>query len=133
MAVGNIVGSNIFNIGFVLGLPAIIFGEGIPVPSAAIALDMPLMLGAAFALLPIAFTGFVIARWEGGMFVALYVAYTAYLVLASTEHDAAEGFTTIMLWFVMPLIAVTLIAVTSYEAGLLKERSANKRAGIKEK
>jgi cation:H+ antiporter len=126
MAVGNIVGSNIFNIGLVLGLPAIIFGEGIPVPSAAIALDMPLMLATAIALLPIAFTGFVIARWEGGMFVALYVAYTAYLVLASTQHDAAEGFTTIMLWFVLPLVAVTLIAVTSYEAGLLRERARDK-------
>jgi len=126
MAVGNIVGSNMFNIGLVLGLPAIIFGEGIPVPSAAIGLDMPLMLAVAIALLPIAFTGFVIARWEGGMFLALYVAYTAYLVLASTEHDAAEGFTTIMLWFVLPLVAVTLIAVTSYEAGLLRERAKSR-------
>jgi cation:H+ antiporter len=60
------------------------------------------------------------------MFVALYVAYTAYLVLASTEHDAAEGFTSIMLWFVLPLVAVTLIAVTSYEAGLLRERVKNR-------
>ncbi len=129
MAVGNIVGSNIFNIGFVLGLPAIIFGEGIPVPSAAIGLDMPLMLAVAIALLPIAFTGFVIARWEGGMFVALYVAYTAYLVLASTENDAAEGFTSIMLWFVLPLVAVTLVAVTSHEAGLLRERARNRASG----
>lgn len=124
MAVGNIVGSNIFNIGIVLGLPAIIFGEGIPVPAAAIALDMPLMLATAIALLPIAFTGFVIARWEGSMFVALYVAYTAYLVLASTQHDATGGFTAVMLWFVLPLVAVTLIAVTSFEAGLLRERSS---------
>jgi cation:H+ antiporter len=55
MAVGNIVGSNIFNIGLVLGLPAILFAEGIPIPDAAIALDLPLMLAAAVALLPIAF------------------------------------------------------------------------------
>jgi cation:H+ antiporter len=123
MAVGNIVGSNIFNIGMVLGLPAIIFGEGIPVPTAAIALDIPLMLAAALALLPIAFTGFVIARWEGSLFVALYVAYLLYVVLASTEHDAAAGFTTIMLWFVLPLVAVTLIAVTFYEIGLRRGRA----------
>ena len=122
MAVGNIVGSNLFNIGLVLGLPAIIFVDGIPVPSAAIALDLPLMLAAAVALLPIAFTGFIIARWEGVMFVALYTAYTLYLVLASTEHDAAQGFTIIMLWFVLPLLAVTIIAVTSYEIGLLRGR-----------
>lgn len=122
MAVGNIVGSNIFNIGMVLGLPAIIVGQGIPVSPAAIALDLPLMLAAAIALLPIAFTGFVIARWEGALFVALYVAYTVYLVLASTEHDALEGFTGVMLWFVLPLIALTLVVFTAFEVGVLRGR-----------
>lgn len=123
MAVGNIVGSNIFNIGLVLGLPAILFAEGIPIPDAAIALDLPLMLAAAVALLPIALTGFIIARWEGSLFVALYIAYLLYLVLASTEHDAASGFTTIMLWFVLPLVAATLIAVTAYEIALHGRRA----------
>lgn len=127
MAVGNIVGSNIFNIGMVLGLPAIIFGGGIPVPAAAIALDLPLMLAAAVALLPIAFTGFIIARWEGALFVVLYVTYTLYLVLASTEHDAADGFTTVMLWFVLPLVAVTLIVVTSFEVGIYRGRALKAR------
>ncbi|MEN9955057.1 MAG: hypothetical protein RLZZ41_721, partial [Actinomycetota bacterium] len=126
MAVGNIVGSNIFNIGMVLGLPAMLFGQGIPVAQAAIAIDVPLMLATAVALLPIAFTGFVIRRWEGSLFVLLYVSYTVYLVLESTEHDAATGFSTIMLWFVLPLVAMTLVAVTSYEFGILKERKAKK-------
>lgn len=128
MAVGNVVGSNIFNMGMVIGLPAIFFGEGIPVVAAAIAIDLPIMLAASVALLPIAFTGFIVARWEGALFVVLYVAYTLYLVLASTQHDAAEGFTTIMLWFVMPLVAVTLIAVTSYEFGILRGRNASKKS-----
>ena len=130
MAVGNIVGSNIFNIGLVLGLPAIIFAEGIPIPDAAIALDLPLMLAAAAALLPIAFTGFIIARWEGSLFVALYIAYLLYVVLASTEHDATSGFTTIMLWFVLPLVAMTLVAVTAYEIGIYPGRTivAKKKA-----
>ena len=128
MAVGNIVGSNIFNIGLVLGLPAILFAEGIALPSAAIALDLPLMLAAAVALFPIAFTGFVIARWEGALFVALYVAYLLYVVLASTEHDAATGFTSIMLWFVLPLVGITLVAVTSYEVGIYRGRAIARRA-----
>jgi len=127
MAVGNIVGSNIFNIGMVLGLPAIIFGEGIPVPSAAVALDLPLMLAATLALVPIAFTGFIVARWEGTLFVVLYGAYLAYVVLASTQHDALEGFTTVMLWFVLPLVAVTLIAVTSYEFGVHRGRKTARK------
>ncbi len=127
MAVGNIVGSNIFNIGMVLGLPAIIFGQGIPVPAAAIALDLPLMLAAAIALLPIAFTGFIIARWEGGLFVALYIAYTVYLILASTQHDALEGFTDVMLWFVLPLVGLTLVVFTSFEVGLQSGRRRARR------
>ena len=124
MAVGNIVGSNIFNIGMVLGVPAILFGDGIPVAAAAIAIDIPLMLAAAVALLPIAFTGFIVARWEGALFVALYVAYTLFLVLDSTQHDAAGGFTNVMLWFVLPLVAITLLALSSYEVGVIRKRGS---------
>ncbi|WP_298044944.1 calcium/sodium antiporter [uncultured Citricoccus sp.] len=124
LAVGNVVGSNIFNIGVVLGLPALISWEGIPVSSAAVAFDIPVMLAAAVALLPVAFTGFTVARWEGALFVALYLAYTGYLVLAATEHDALEGFTAVLAWFVLPLIAMTLIAFTAYELGLWKGQRA---------
>jgi len=130
MAVGNIVGSNIFNIGMVLGLPAVLFREGIPVPAAAIAIDLPLMLAAAVALVPIAFTGFIVARWEGAFFILLYVAYTLYVVLAATEHAAAEGFTTVMLWFVLPLVAITLIAVTAFEVGIYRGRALTKKDGV---
>jgi cation:H+ antiporter len=126
MAVGNVVGSNIFNMGMVIGLPAMFFGEGIPVNAAAVSIDLPLMLAAAVALVPLAFTGFIVARWEGALFVLLYIAYTLYLILASTEHDAAVGFSAIMLWFVLPLVAMTLIAVTSYELGVLKGKRDQK-------
>ena len=85
------------------------------------------MLAASVALLPIAFTGFVVARWEGLLFVLLYTSYTLYLILASTQHDAAEGFSGIMLWFVLPIVAMTLVAVTSYEFGILRERRAQRK------
>ena len=122
MAVGNVVGSNLFNIGLVLGVPALIFGDGLPVAGGAIAIDLPLMFAAAIALLPIAFTGFIIARWEGGLFLLLYVSYLTYLVLDSTGHDAADGFSAAMLTLVAPLLVATLIAVTSYEIGRNTER-----------
>ncbi|EYT48449.1 calcium/sodium antiporter [Kocuria sp. CPCC 205231] len=122
LAVGNVVGSNIFNIGVVLGLPALISPGGIPVSGAAVALDIPVMLAAAVALLPIAFTGFAVARWEGALFVALYAAYTGYVVLAATEHDALEGFSWTMAWFVLPLVALTLAVFTAYEIGLHRGR-----------
>ena len=124
MAVGNIVGSNIFNVGLVLGIPALLVTEGIPIPSAAISVDIPIMIAAALALLPITFTGFAIARWEGGLFVLIYIAYVVFLIFDATGHDAATGFTNLMLWFVLPLIAATLIAVTFYEIGVFKGRKS---------
>lgn len=117
LAVGNIVGSGIFNIGVVLGLAGVVAADGVPVPPAAIALDIPLMIAAAVALLPVAFTGLAIARWEGALFVALYVAYTAYVLLAATEHDALQGFSAVMLGFTLPLVALTLVVLASFEAG----------------
>jgi len=115
MAVGNIVGSNIFNVGLVLGLPSILFSQGLGVSLSAVAIDMPLMLAASIALLPIAFRGFKIARWEGFFFLSMYAAYMTFLVLDSTDHDATAGFSTIMLWFVLPIVAVTLGALTVFE------------------
>jgi cation:H+ antiporter len=116
LAVGNVVGSNIFNIGLVLGLPAIISAGGLPVADAAVALDIPLMIAAAVALLPVAFTGFAISRWEGVLFVALYLSYTAYVVLSATEHDALDRYSTIMLSFVLPLVGLTLVVLAVFEA-----------------
>lgn len=106
MAVGNVVGSNIANIGLVLGLSGVFAPDGIPVAPASLALDLPLMIAAALALATVAFTGHRIVRLEGLVFLGLYLAYLAYVVLASAEHDALRGFTTVMVWFVLPLVVV---------------------------
>jgi cation:H+ antiporter len=122
IAVGNAVGSCLANIGLVLGLPSLLAPGGLPVPSAALAVDIPLMIATALALLPVIFTGFVIARWEGGLFVLLYASYTTYLVLNATEHDAEQGFSAVMLLFVLPLVGLTLVLLAVYEAGVLRGR-----------
>jgi cation:H+ antiporter len=115
LAVGNVVGSNIFNIGAVAGLAAMISPTGLPVPESALALDIPLMIAASVVLLPLAFTGSVIARWEGGLLVALYVSYLLYTVLAAAERPILQGFTTVMLWFVTPLVVLTVISTVVHE------------------
>jgi cation:H+ antiporter len=108
IAVGNVVGSNIYNILAVLGLTAVVAPGGVAVPSAALAFDVPVMIAVAAACLPIFFLDGRIARWEGALFLGYYVAYTLYLVLDATEHDALSDFSAIMLAFVIPLTVITL-------------------------
>jgi cation:H+ antiporter len=109
IAVGNIVGSNIFNILAVLGLASLIASDGVNVSPAALRFDIPVMIAVALACLPIFFTGHTIARWEGALFLGYYAAYTLYLILDATEHDALPGFSVIMIAFVVPLTVVTLL------------------------
>ncbi|PRZ07814.1 cation:H+ antiporter [Isoptericola sp. CG 20/1183] len=122
LAVGNIVGSNTFNIGAVLGLTAVIAPGGIDVDPAAVHFDLPLMVAVALALLPVAFTGQLIRRWEGALFVALYLAYVTFVLLAAAEHDATQPFGSAMLGFVLPVTAVWLVALAAYELGLRRGR-----------
>ena len=111
IAVGNVVGSNIFNILGVLGLTAAFAPGGLPVPPAMIAFDIPAMLAVAIACLPIFFTGNLIARWEGGLFFALYVAYTTYLILAAKQHDALSTYGFVLGTIVLPLCALTVCII----------------------
>jgi len=111
IAVGNVVGSNIFNILAVLGMAALVAPRGIAVPPAALHFDLPIMTAVAIACLPVFFTGNVIARWEGALFLGYYVAYTLYLVLAATHHASLPLLRIAMLWFALPLTALTLAAI----------------------
>jgi cation:H+ antiporter len=127
LAVGNVVGSNIFNIGAVAGMAAMISPTGLPVPESALALDIPLMIAASVVLLPLAFTGSVIARWEGGLLVALYVSYLLYTVLAAAERPILQGFTTVMLWFITPLVVLTVISTVIHEISRRRAVAAQTR------
>jgi len=121
IAVGNVIGSNIFNILGILGLTSIVAPNGIAVASSALTFDIPVMIAVAVACLPIFISGLMIARWEGVVFLGYYVAYTAYLLLDATGHDALPAFSVIMLYFVLPITAVTLtvVAVRSIKQGRL--------------
>ena len=111
IAVGNVVGSNIFNIMAVLGMSAIVAPEGITISDIALYFDIPIMIAVAVACLPIFFTGNVISRWEGGLFLGYYLAYTLYLILSATGNDILPIFNIAMLWFVIPITALTLMVV----------------------
>ncbi len=112
IAVGNVVGSNIFNLLFVLGGAALFTPSGIVVPASVNGFDMPVMLAVAVACLPIFFHQGSINRWEGGVFFAYYLAYTLYLVLNATQHDMLPLYSDIMMRFVLPITVLTIGVVT---------------------
>ena len=77
IALGNIVGSNIFNILGILGITTLV--EPIVVPYTAVALDLWVMLGLSVLLFPFLMTGLRLGRREGGVLLVLYLFYVAYL------------------------------------------------------
>jgi cation:H+ antiporter len=111
IAVGNVIGSNTFNVLGVLGLSGVAATGDLSVPPAMVNFDLPVMLAVAVACLPIFFTGHLIARWEGAVFLAFYVAYTVYLILAAQQHDALGAFSGVMTSFVLPLVVLTIVVV----------------------
>lgn len=108
IAVGNVVGSNLFNLLGIGGIAALVTPGGLEVAASLVRLDLPVMVAVAFACLPIFATGHRIARWEGALFVGYYAAYVSYLILASTQHAALPPFSGVMLGFAMPITVVTL-------------------------
>ncbi len=115
IAVGNVVGSNIFNILVVLGIASMASPQGVHISAAALRFDIPLMIAVAIACLPIFFTGNRIERWEGLLFVGCYAAYTAYLIMDAINHDQLPLFSTILGMFAIPLTVLTLVIVTVRE------------------
>jgi cation:H+ antiporter len=109
IAVGNVVGSNVFNIMGVLGMSGALAPDGLPVSLAALQVDIPVMIATALACLPIFFTGHLIARWEGGVFLAYYVAYTLYLILSATDAEVLRTYQWVMFGLVIPLTVLTLV------------------------
>jgi len=114
IAVGNVVGSNLFNLLSVLGLTGLVSADGIRVTDDSLRIDLPVMLAATIVLVPIIWNGFKIERWEGVLFVGFYVLYVAFLVLDANEHSAAGTLGTAAL-IVVPLVVLGF-SVTGVQA-----------------
>lgn len=111
IAVGNVIGSNIFNILGIVGVAGLIAPDGIAVAPSVLRFDLPVAIATCIACLPVFFTGHTISRWEGGVFLGYYAAYTGYLILAAKDHDSLPMFSMIMMWFVIPLTLLTTVIV----------------------
>jgi len=109
IAVGNVVGSNIFNLLGVLGSAALVSPGGISVSTGALTFDIPLMIAVTLVAVPILFSGWVVARWEGALFLLWYVAYTSWLVIDATAHPGEDELTLALLGFALPFTLMLLL------------------------
>jgi cation:H+ antiporter len=78
VAIGNVVGSNIFNVLGILGITPLIA----PLKNSTLApMDFGVMLFCTLILLPMMRSGWKLSRWEGALLLYIYVAYTVWLLL----------------------------------------------------
>jgi cation:H+ antiporter len=97
-------------------------------------MSIPIALAVEFACLLIAFTGNVIRRWEGLLFLFYYTAYVAYLFLKATDSQLLPLFDNIMLKSVIPATAIVLTITTLQSCRQLRSNSSplnsEKRSGF---
>lgn len=115
IAVGNVVGSNIFNILAVLGISSVVSGSGIAAADVAVRFDIPIMTGVAIITAPIIFSRREVSRWEGVLFLGYYFAYTAYLILDANGSSQAGNFRMVMLGVVVPVTFLVVLLVAGKE------------------
>jgi len=113
LAVGNVIGSNIFNVLGVLGLTGLLSRGGVAVSASARSFDLPILVAASLACLPVFATGLRIDRWEGALFLATYLGYLGTLLHNSRATHVAAPW-----WLIAALLGgVALRAMTSLRSG----------------
>ncbi len=121
LAVGNIIGSNIFNILVVLGLSSVVSTTGVRISQSALSFDLPVMLAVAVMCLPICFTGNEVSRREGLLLLLYYLLYIGYLISHATDPDSIWADS--IGYVVIPLTALMLGLLGWRTWKMLKQRS----------
>lgn len=115
IAVGNVVGSCIFNLLSVLGLAGFIAPHGINVPASALAFDLPVMVAISLVCFPVFFTNYRISRLNGAVFLGLYVLYVFYLILANTGNVGFATYRLVLAFGALPL-ALFILGFDTFRA-----------------
>ena len=115
IAIGNVVGSNIFNLLAILGVAGMITPGGLIVSPAMVRFDVPIMLGVAALCLPVFYSGLRISRLEGFLFLLGYVAYLVALVFTATGRDPENSVKKLILYGGVLVFSLCLsVAVRSW-------------------
>lgn len=81
IVVGNVIGSNIFNMLLILAIVAVI--APVPVPATSLRVDLPVMIGFAAVLVPIMLRGMVVSRGEGAILMCGYAAFFVWQIYSA--------------------------------------------------
>ena len=111
LAVGNAIGSNLFNLLAVLGITSLIAPNPLPIADSALQVDIPIMVAVAVACLPIFANGHVLTRWEGFIFIGFYAGYLLWLILDASDSGVRDSYGNVALFFIAPLVTLTLAIV----------------------
>nr|WP_139808002.1 calcium/sodium antiporter [Pseudomonas mucidolens] len=109
IAVGNVIGSNLFNLLGVLGFTALVAPSALSVSPNALAFDLPVLLGVILLCLPVFYTGYRITRTEGLLLLGLYLAYGLHVMSFTTGMPLANKLEKLMLYYVLPALVAFLL------------------------
>ena len=109
IAVGNVIGSSLFNLLGVLGLTTLIAPQPLSVSPNSLVYDLPIMLGVTVLCLPLFYSGLRISRRKGLLLLALYALYGLDIIGFSTGSLQAERLESLMLRFVVPALATLVV------------------------
>jgi cation:H+ antiporter len=84
IAIGNLLGSSIYNILLILGVTCLVPAHGLTLPTEMVRIDIPIMVAVALVCVPIFVSGRRVSRFEGGALVCAYAAFLAFLLLTQT-------------------------------------------------
>ncbi len=110
IAVGNAVGSNIFNLLGDLGIRAILAPGGIPVSARVLQFDFLVMIFVALVSLPIFYLDNKISRIEGALLLSYYFLYLVYIILQATNSPALPALS----WFAAFFVPMTFLALIAF-------------------
>ncbi len=109
IAIGNLVGSNIFNIFSVLGFSGLAARGGLLVEPGLLTADIPLAVVVALACLPLFRTGYRLTRWNGALFAGSYVLYIVWTLMRAGGSPALPVFNRVMFDLVFPALIVGMV------------------------
>jgi cation:H+ antiporter len=112
LAIGNVIGSCIFNIIAIPAIMTMVESSRLPVDADIIFIDLPIMILAIIVCLPIFFSEHKISRQEGVLFLIYYAAYTLILYIRESTYTVLDKPVTILGVLGAPMIVFTMVIVS---------------------